>query len=116
MSVEGVNEVARGRVWTGQDAMDIGLVDGMGNLQDAVALAADMAGISEPELVELPEAVDPFEQFVAEFAGVSSAMAIAKAAGIEGDVLASLLEVEALMNAAPQDRVQARMPYTIRLY
>ena len=43
-------------------------------------------------------------------------MAIAKAAGIEGDVLASLLEVEALMNAVPQDRVQARMPYTIRLY
>ena len=116
MSIEGVNEVARGRVWTGQDAMDIGLVDGMGNLQDAVALAADMAGISEPELVELPEAVDPFEQFVAEFAGVSSAMAIAEAAGIEGDVLAPFLQVEALLNAAPQDRVQARMPYTIRLY
>ena len=60
--------------------------------------------------------MDPFEQFVAEFAGFSSAMAIAKAAGIECDVLASLLEVEALMNAVPQDRVQARMPYTIRLY
>lgn len=116
MSVEGVNEVARGRVWTGQDAMDIGLVDGMGNLQDAVALAADLAGISGPDLVELPEAVDPFEQFIEDFAGVSTAMAVAQAAGLDDDLLAPLMEVEALLNAPVQDRIQARMPYTIRLY
>ena len=116
MTVEGVNEVARGRVWTGQDAMDIGLVDGMGNLQDAVALAADLAGINGPELVELPEAVDPFEQFIEDFAGVQAAVAIAEAAGLDGDLVAPLLEVEALVHAAPQDRIQARMPYTIRLY
>lgn len=116
MTVEGVNEVARGRVWTGQDAMDIGLVDGMGNLQDAVALAADLAGISGPELVELPEAVDPFEQFIEDFAGVSTAMAVAQAAGLDDDLLAPLMEVEALLNAPVQDRIQARMPYTIRLY
>ena len=35
MSEEAVDAVARGRVWTGQDAMDMGLVDGMGDLQDA---------------------------------------------------------------------------------
>ena len=116
MTVEGVNEVARGRVWTGQDAMDIGLVDGMGNLQDAVAIAADLAGISGPELVELPEPVDPFEQFIEDFAGVSAATAVAQAAGLDDDLLAPLMEVEALVNAAPQDRIQARMPYTIRLY
>ena len=116
MTVEGVNEVARGRVWTGQDAMDIGLVDGMGNLKDAVAIAADLAGISGPELVELPEAVDPFEQFIEDFAGVQAAVAIAEAAGLDGDLVAPFLEVEALVNAAPQDRIQARMPYTIRLY
>ena len=116
MTVESVNEVARGRVWTGQDAMDIGLVDGMGNLQDAVAIAADLAGINGPELVELPEAVDPFEQFIEDFAGVQAAVAIAEAAGLDGDLVASLLEVESLVHAAPQDRIQARMPYTIRLY
>ncbi|MED5334999.1 MAG: signal peptide peptidase SppA, partial [Bacteroidota bacterium] len=116
MTVESVNEVARGRVWTGQDAMDIGLVDGMGNLQDAVAIAADLAGINGPELVELPEAVDPFEQFIEDFAGVQAAVAIAEAAGLDGDLVAPLLEVESLVHAAPQDRIQARMPYTIRLY
>lgn len=116
MTVEGVNEVARGRVWTGQDAMDIGLVDGMGNLQDAVAMAAELSGMVDPDLVELPVAVDPFEQFIEDFAGVSTAMAMAEAAGLDDAFLAPLLEVEALIQAAPQDRIQARMPYTIRLY
>ena len=68
------------------------------------------------DLVELPEAVDLFEQFMADFAGVSAAMAMAQAAGLSEDVVAPLLEVEALLQAAPQDRIQARMPYTIRLY
>lgn len=116
MTVEAVDQVARGRVWTGQDAMDIGLVDGIGNLQDAVALAAQLADIDDPSLLELPEAVDPFEQFLEDFAGVSAAMAIAEAAGIENDVIAPLLEVEALLTAAPNDRIQARMPYSLRIY
>jgi len=116
LTVEAVDEIARGRVWTGQDAMDIGLVDGLGDLQDAVAIAADLAGISDPDLVELPAAVDPFEKFIEDFMGVSTAMAIAESAGIETDVLAPLLEVEALLNAAPQDRIQARLPYTLRIH
>ena len=116
MTVEAVDEIARGRVWTGQDAMEIGLVDGMGNLQDAVALAAEMAGLTDPDLLELPEAVDPFEQFLEDFAGVSAAMAMAEAAGIEDDVLAPLLEVKALVQAAPRDRIQARLPYTLRIH
>ena len=66
--------------------------------------------------MELPEAVDPFEQFIEDFAGVSTAMAMAEAAGLDEAFLAPLLEVEALIQAAPQDRIQARMPYTIRLY
>ena len=53
---------------------------------------------------------------MADFAGVSAAMAMAQAAGLSEDVVAPLLEVEALLQAAPQDRIQARMPYTIRLY
>jgi hypothetical protein len=43
-------------------------------------------------------------------------MAIAEAAGIENDVIAPLLEVEALLTAAPTDRIQARMPYSLRIY
>lgn len=116
MSVEAVDEVARGRVWTGQDAMEIGLVDGMGNLQDAVKMAAEMAGISDPDLVELPNAVDPFEQFVEDLMGVSAMAQVAKAAGLPDDAVAAMMDVEAFMDMAPADRIQARMPFSIRIY
>ncbi len=44
-SIEEVDKVARGRVWTGSDALARGLVDKLGNLDDAVASAAEMAGL-----------------------------------------------------------------------
>ncbi|HEV3295248.1 MAG TPA: S49 family peptidase, partial [Streptosporangiaceae bacterium] len=45
MTREQVHEVARGRVWTGADAAGIGLVDHLGGLDDAVALARRKAGL-----------------------------------------------------------------------
>jgi protease-4 len=46
-SVEDVDKVARGRVWTGSEALDRGLVDRLGGLGDAIASAAGMAGLEE---------------------------------------------------------------------
>ena len=45
MSTEEVDRVARGRVWSGQDAFDRGLVDKLGTLDDAIAAAAEFAGL-----------------------------------------------------------------------
>lgn len=45
LTMEEVEQVARGRVWTGQRALENGLVDEIGGLQDAVAKARDLAGI-----------------------------------------------------------------------
>ena len=47
MSVEQVNEVAQGRVWLGDRAVELGLVDELGTLDDAVAVAAELASISD---------------------------------------------------------------------
>jgi protease-4 len=47
MSVEEVDTIARGRVWSGEDAHKIGLVDKLGDLDDAVAAAAGLAGLEE---------------------------------------------------------------------
>ena len=44
MSVERVDEIGQGRVWTGSDALEIGLVDEIGTLEDAIAYAAALAG------------------------------------------------------------------------
>ena len=44
-SVEAIDEVARGRVWIATDAQDHGLIDYLGNLGDAIASAAELAGL-----------------------------------------------------------------------
>lgn len=44
-SPDEIDKIARGRVWVGQDALDIGLVDKIGSLEDAIAAAADRAGL-----------------------------------------------------------------------
>jgi protease-4 len=47
MTREAVHEVARGRVWTGADARDIGLVDSLGGMRDALRIARERAGLSD---------------------------------------------------------------------
>ncbi len=46
MAPDAVDEIAQGRVWMGTRALELGLVDTLGNLDDAVAAAAELAGIS----------------------------------------------------------------------
>lgn len=54
LTKERVGEIARGRVWTGRDALDIGLVDKLGGLDDAIAFAAKKAGISDKKVLYYP--------------------------------------------------------------
>jgi protease-4 len=49
-----VNEIARGRVWTGRDALKIGLVDKLGGISDAIAYAAKKSNISSPKVLYYP--------------------------------------------------------------
>ncbi|APX05537.1 signal peptide peptidase [Vibrio sp. B1FIG11] len=67
MSLDEVDKVAQGRVWTGQDAMSFGLVDQMGDFDDAVKLAAKLAEVENYELYWVEEPLSPTEQFVQEF-------------------------------------------------
>ncbi len=54
MSVEEVEEVAQGRIWSGTRAVELGLADVIGSLDDAVLIAAEKAGINEYRIVEYP--------------------------------------------------------------
>ena len=57
MSVERVDQLAQGRVWTGAQAREHGLVDALGGLDRAIALAKERAGIAadtEVEIVSYP--------------------------------------------------------------
>lgn len=69
MSVEAVDEIAQGRVWIGEDAIELGLVDELGTLDDAVTAAAQMAGIDDYSRHYVERTLTPQEMFWKEFFG-----------------------------------------------
>lgn len=116
MSFEDVDAIARGRVWTGEDALEVGLVDELGDLDAAIAHAAELAGLDsldEDEIVFLPEAVDPFEQFVKDLAGAEMLGEALINAGIPANQWRQWLSVKRMVNS--KDRIQARLPYFIEI-
>jgi protease IV len=56
-----VDSIGQGRVWSGEDALRIGLVDQLGGLNDALAFAAKKASLKDYKLVELPRQKGPFD-------------------------------------------------------
>ncbi|MFB9134799.1 signal peptide peptidase SppA [Vibrio olivae] len=67
MSLEKVDSVAQGRVWTGQDAMQYGLVDQIGDFDDALDAAAQLASLDDYNLYWVEEPLTPAEQFFKDF-------------------------------------------------
>jgi len=63
-SVEYVDSIAQGRVWTGSDAVKIGLVDRIGNLNDAIATAAKMAKLKGYGIKPFPESKSFIEDLI----------------------------------------------------
>jgi len=61
LSMEVVEEIAQGRVWSGRDALAIGLVDALGGLREAITAAAELAEIEAYNLVDYPKYEDDFE-------------------------------------------------------
>ena len=116
MTYDEVDAIARGRVWTGQDALEIGLVDELGNLQDAMDAAAAMAGLdslSEDDVVFLPEGKDPLEQFIEELAGAEVLTDALVQVGLSRQQLEHIVAVRRMLES--DDRIQARLPYFIEI-
>ena len=62
-----IDSIAQGRVWTGKRAVTIGLVDRIGNIDDAVKAAASLAGLENYALREFPEPRSPFDVLFGNF-------------------------------------------------
>ncbi|GGI74555.1 protease [Shewanella hanedai] len=72
MSLEYVDSIAQGRVWSGKKAVSLGLVDELGDLKQAVAKAAEMAELDDFDSEIIEQELTPQEQFVQEmFASVA---------------------------------------------
>ena len=67
MTQDEIKKIGEGRVWLGKDALAIGLVDSLGNINDAVAKAVELAELGEYQLVSYPEKKDPFQEMLKMF-------------------------------------------------
>jgi protease-4 len=110
MSIEDLKEVASGRVWTGSQAKERGLVDILGSYQDAINIAAAKAGIEDDYMTILyPELKSEFEEILAKLIGESEAR-FAKAN--YGDMAVYLDKIKNLEN---YKGIQARMPFDVTI-
>lgn len=64
MSQDEIKKIGEGRVWLGKQAIEIGLVDELGNMNDAIKKAAALAQLGTYELVTYPEKKDPIEELM----------------------------------------------------
>ena len=64
MDIEDVDAIGQGRIWTGQDALELGLVDGLGNLEDSIRAAAELVELGDYDIKFLSTPLSPQEQFI----------------------------------------------------
>lgn len=64
VSQDDIKLVGEGRVWLGKDAVEIGLVDELGNINSAITKAAELANLGQYAIVDYPEKTDPIEELL----------------------------------------------------
>ena len=107
MPVEKVDEIGQGHVWSGTDAKEIGLVDELGGLNDAVKAAAELAAIEDYRIVEMPALLDPFEKLITDLMGESTQTLLQKELGT------NYKYYKYVKGLAEIKGIQARLPFEI---
>ena len=110
ISVQRVDSIGQGRVWTGNQALELGLVDKIGNVQRAVQAAAYKAKLADYAIVELPEKEDPFSSILSTSKEKIKTWLFAEELG---DYQKYIYDIR---NALQHTGMQARIPYTIEIY
>ncbi len=67
MDIDYVDSIAQGRIWTGTQAREVGLVDVIGGMTQAVEIASDMADLEEYRIVKYPKAKDLLQLFLDDY-------------------------------------------------
>ena len=111
MKVEDVDKIARGRVWTGADAIKIGLVDTLGNFETAINIAAAEAKLKHYKLVYYPEHKDLLTDIL-ELTGNSEARAKLLNKHMKSPINSLYQELEYWATMEP---LQARLPFILNM-
>ncbi|WP_291966263.1 signal peptide peptidase SppA [Maribacter sp.] len=111
MSMAQVDSVAQGRVWSGTEALQVGLVDELGNLDDAIDAAAEMAELSSYGIKKFPKYKSGFERFMEDLEGASMQVKQNLLKDEIGDDAYKVLKE--LQSFKEQKGIQARMPFAL---
>ncbi len=109
MSDQSVDSIGQGRVWSGTSAINIGLVDEIGGLEDAIKGAAELAGIDTWLLRELPVIEDPYMKLISQLSGEVKMNFLKKELGESVKYYNMIQEIRDLSG------IQARLPYFIEI-
>lgn len=110
MAVAGVDSIGQGRVWSGANAKQIGLVDEFGGLERAIVIAAEKANLTDYKTIDLPEQPDPVEELIKQLTGE------AKMSILEKELGENYYFYQKLKNVQKLQGIQARMDYDVELY
>lgn len=103
-----VDSIAQGRVWSGIQAKQLGLVDRIGGIEDAIACAAKLAKVSSYRLREYPEPKSTMEKLMKSLGGEADANALKSELGVNYNLY---MQVKRIQNM--NGEIQARMPYDL---
>ncbi len=104
MKIEKVLSIAGGRVWSGTSAKELGLVDSLGNINDAILLAAKKAKLKDYRISSLPVQQDPIAKLLNNLSAETKTYFMKQQ---YGESYKYILELERIKN---QNGIQARLP------
>ena len=107
MTPDQIKNIAEGRVWTGEDALRIGLIDKIGDLKDALKIAVDRAKLKSYNVSEYPVKEDFTAKFMKSFSKDMESRFAKASLGEKYDLFLQLKNIEKL------DGIQARMSYDL---
>ena len=109
MPVADLRKIAQGRVWSGEEALKIGLIDKFGNLDDAIKMAAAKAGIDKYRIAYYPEKKSFLDQLVSELSGDMNDAYMKVKLGEYYSLFKHINRV------SDYQGIQARMPYELNI-
>lgn len=110
MTKEAVDSIGQGRVWSGANAKDIGLIDVFGGMNRAIEIAAEMANLEQYRIVSLPRQIDPFQKLLKDLTGDI------KSGILQSELGESYRHYRNLKEIIHTEGIQMRLPYMIEIY
>ncbi len=111
LQVSQVDSIGQGRVWNGIDALNLGLIDQLGGLNDAIKVAAESSGLTDYYLWSLPAQKDPWQQLIEELTGTED-MGSARIRKELGEYYTYYQYLKSLNESSG---IQAKLPFEIQI-